>query len=102
MSAIRGTIEVLTGEGPDAISFGWPVMATDPDLVPGTAAGLGYTDVVTVAPRVRPGQMPAGEWTAIHPDGHAVFIVLWEETPFDETVIGRALAVARAQEVTGE
>lgn len=94
---IKGTIEVLTGDGPDDESFGWPVAATDPEQVPGTASGLGYTAVTPVTPQERANQMPTAEWTAVHPTGVPVSIVLWEETVFDETMLGRALASVREE-----
>jgi hypothetical protein len=93
MTTIKGTIEVLTGNDPDDASFGFPVKATAIEALPGTAIGLGYSDIQPTTPR----DGAEAEWTALHPEHGPVSIVLWRETAFDEVLIGKALAIAREE-----
>lgn len=93
---ITGSIEVLIGGGETLQSYGIPVVAATLAEVPVVVkVRHGITGLVPVAdPDPINGRTPVAVWTAQTADGQTVRTILWEDVPFDETVIGKALTDA--------
>lgn len=87
MATITGSLELIRDDG---INAGRTVYRLDPAQVPFVASVFfNVTDVVAVeSPRAG----VAGEWTATTSDLHAATLLLHQETPLDQTALGRWLA----------
>lgn len=93
--AIRGSVEIVRGDN----STG--VVGTEwvPIEVPIVLRNLhGIRDMGEVEPEQRPtGRTPLHQWTGTDANNQPVVVMLWEDTPFDETAIGKTIAAELAK-----
>lgn len=93
---IRGSIEIVTADGR---SIGLPGVKWSEEAIPVVLEALyGITDTAPETPGKRPsGRIPKGKWKARDMNNQDVEVLLWPEVPFDETLIGKAIAQALAK-----
>jgi len=96
---IRGSLELITGTGPDAESRGLVVAGATVDTVPIILTAVhGLTDVATAIAEA--GQEAA--WTATDARQRPVRVVLWREPDIADTLIGQIIQNIVQQQEGGQ
>lgn len=97
MDPIKGTIELIIGNGPNPDNLSMTVEAALPSIVPTIVqAWQGLTNLETAdTDPEEPLQVAA--WTTQDSTFRPVRIILWRQPSFDETTIGQALLAAREE-----
>lgn len=93
---IQGSVEILhNDERTGVVGAEWV-----PEEVPIVLRNLhGIRDMAETEPQERPtGRTPEYQWSGKDASNQDVTVLLWEDTPFDETAIGKAIAAEIAKE----
>lgn len=93
---ITGSIEITTA---DDESLGIPGRRWTLDTVPVVLETLrGITNLEDAEPQQQSsGRTPLAQWTARDANNQDVTVLLWEDTPYEETAIAQAIAAAIAE-----
>lgn len=92
---IHGSVEIVRNdESVGVVGTQWV-----PEEVPVVLRNLhGIREMAEVEPEKRPtGRTPEHQWTGMDANNQPVDVYLWEDVPFDETVIGQAIAAELAK-----
>ena len=92
---IQGSVEILRNdERTGVVGAEWV-----PEEVPIVLRNLhGIRDMAEEEPQERPtGRTPEYQWSGKDASNQDVIVLLWQDVPFDETVIGQAIAAELAK-----
>lgn len=93
---ITGSVEILRSNDERTGVVGTEWM---PEEVPIVLRNLyGIRNLEAQEPQERPtGRTPEYQWSGVDANNQTVTVLLWEDVPFDETVIGQAIAAELAK-----
>lgn len=90
MGQVNGSVEIVS----PIDRIGVVGVAWTPEVVPIVVQTLhGITNLESESPERRPtGRTPLNQWSGTDAQGQPVKVLLWEDIPFDETALAKAIA----------